>query len=273
MMATENDEREPSSAGEAAERATADEGGGQAGAESKPLDPRFAELARTRDPKLRASLIEDHIPLARYFARRYRGRGVPDDDLEQVAMVGLIAAVDRFDPMHGTQFTTFAGRTILGELRRYFRDRTWTVRVPRRYQQLSTDVRNAVEELSQKLGQSPTTMQVAEHLGVDIEDVLVALDVSESYRTESLDNTAGDDGRNVAPVATGDESFAVAEVNVVFERLLAALPEREQRIMIMRVREGLSQHEIGDRLGISQMHVSRLLRRSLDRFRAALEQT
>lgn len=235
------------------------------------LDPRFAELARTGDRTLRNRLIEDHQPLARYFARRYRGRGVPDDDLEQVAMLGLVAAVDRFDPTMGTQFTTFAGRTILGELRRYFRDRTWSVRVPRRYQQLTADARKAIDELTQEFGRSPTTAEVAQRLSIDPDDVLVALDVGANYRAESLDQPSADSGRDVLDsVAVRDDNFAIAEANMVLDRLLESLPERERTIMELRLREGLSQHEIGVRVGISQMHVSRLIRRSLERFRAEL---
>lgn len=236
------------------------------------IDARFAEMVRTGSPELRRQLIEEHQRLAIYFARRYRNRGVPDDDLEQVAMIGLIGAVDRFDPSRGTQFSTFAGRTILGELRRYFRDHTWSVHVPRRQQEVAALVRQTVDEMMLELTRPPRPDEVAHRLGLDVDAVLVALDAAASYNAASLDQPrSAREQRSLESYLASDEaSFSATETNLVVEKLLDSLPERERTILLYRLRDGLSQQEIGERVGLSQMHVSRLIRRSLQRFREEL---
>ena len=233
------------------------------------LRARFRELRTGGDPTLRDALITEFTGLAAYFARRYDRRGVPREDLHQVAMIGLVNAVDRFDPEMETRFVSFAGRTIDGEIKRYFRDRTWSVRMPRRLQELHLQVRHTAEELSHSLGRPPTVAELAQEVGVDLDDVIAALDAGNAYRAESLDRPApGDDDRRQQLAATdADASFAAVEHRSLVADLLASLPERERRILELRFFGELSQSEIAEQLGISQMHVSRLLRRTVERLR------
>jgi RNA polymerase sigma-B factor len=233
------------------------------------LRARFRELRTGGDPTLRDALITEFTGLAAYFARRYDRRGVPREDLHQVAMIGLVNAVDRFDPEMETRFVSFAGRTIDGEIKRYFRDRTWSVRMPRRLQELHLQVRRTAEELSHSLGRPPTVAELAQEVGVDLDDVIAALDAGNAYRAESLDRPApGDDDRRQQLAATdADASFAAVEHRSLVADLLASLPERERRILELRFFGELSQSEIAEQLGISQMHVSRLLRRTVERLR------
>jgi RNA polymerase sigma-B factor len=237
------------------------------------LRARFRELRAGGDPKLREVLITEFTGLAAYFARRYDRRGVPREDLQQVAMIGLVNAVDRFDPEMETRFVSFAGRTIDGEIKRFFRDRTWSVRMPRRLQELHLQVRRAAEELSHSLGRPPTVAELANEVGVDLDDVVAALDAGNAYRAESLDRPAAGDeerGRDLAASDT-DATFAAVEHRSLVADLLASLPERERRILELRFFGELSQSEIAERLGISQMHVSRLLRRTVERLRERVD--
>jgi RNA polymerase sigma-B factor len=233
----------------------------------------FRELRRNADEALRARLIEEFQGLAAYLARRYDRRGVPREDLQQVAMVGLINAVDRFDPEMETRFVSFAGRTIDGEIKRFFRDRTWSVRMPRRLQELHLQVRHATDHLSQVNGRPPTVFELADHLGADVDDVLAALDAGHAYRADSLDRPApGDDeGRRSDPMAPeGEAGYAAVEHRSLVADLLATLPDRERRILELRFYNEMSQTEIAAELGISQMHVSRLLRRTVEQLRERL---
>ncbi|MGO9874411.1 MAG: SigB/SigF/SigG family RNA polymerase sigma factor [Acidimicrobiia bacterium] len=232
-------------------------------AEPSELLGEFREYRRTHDRTLRNRLIEHHVHLAQSLARRFANRSEPLDDLEQVAMLGLLKAVERFDPDRGTPFAAFAVPTVIGELRRHFRDQGWMVRVPRRVQDLHLRIGTVISELSQQLGQSPTPREIAEAAGVRDEDVLEALDAGNRYRPTSLDFTpngaAGETLRGDA-----DTEFASVEDRATLLNLLHRLPEREQRVMYMRYFEDMTQAEIAETIGVSQMHVSRLLSRSLD---------
>jgi RNA polymerase sigma-B factor len=223
---------------------------------------RFREYRRTHDRGLRNRLIEEHLGLARSLARRFANRNEPLDDLEQVAMLGVLKAVERFDPEHGTPFAAFAIPTVVGELRRHFRDRGWMVRVPRRVQDLHLRIGTVVSELSQQLGRSPSPTEIAEAAGVRDEDVLEALEAGNRYRPTSLDVAAtGSDGD--ARMAHSDIEMHSVEDRAHLLHLLQRLPERERRVMYMRYFEDMTQAEIAEAIGVSQMHVSRLLTRSL----------
>ncbi|MFN8035456.1 MAG: SigB/SigF/SigG family RNA polymerase sigma factor [Acidimicrobiia bacterium] len=234
------------------------------------VDERFARLRETGDRTLRNELVMEHADLARYLARRFRSRGESPEDLEQVALLGLVKAIERFDPERGLSFSAFATPTVLGELKRHFRDHTWSVRVPRALQEAALDVNTAIAELSQSLGHSPTVADVARHTGRSEESVLEAMEANRAYHATSLDVAAGDDDGPpplVDQFGRRDDRLADFEDRVTIEALLAVLPEREQRILRLRFFGGLTQSEIAVRLGISQMHVSRLIARALDRLR------
>lgn len=227
----------------------------------------FVEFAKTRNRALRNQLVERHMGLAAHVARRFGRRGPSDDDLRQVAFLALVKAVDRFDPERQVAFSTFAGRTIEGEIKRHFRDHTWTVRVPRSAKELHLQLRRATDELTQQLGQSPTVAQLSERLGVRTDDVIEGIAAGSAYTTASIDAPAGNDGEGPRQLRDDDIGFdQVAEVDYV-ETLLDRLPQREREIVRLRFYEELSQSEIAERVGMSQMHVSRLLRRSFDQMR------
>ncbi len=233
-------------------------------------DPRFVELRQTGSPALRDLLVEDHLRLARAFARRYDNRGVALDDLEQVARVGLVLAVDRYDPDVGVKFSTFAGRTIDGELKRYFRDRAWALRVPRRAKDLGVAVRRSIEELTQALGRSPTTAELAERVGAEPDEVLEALDAGAAFRVGSIDAPDPDSGGSAADgLGEAEGGYGSFEDADLVGRLLDRLSERERRIVELRFFEELSQREIAEQVGVSQMHVSRLLARALEAMRTS----
>lgn len=235
------------------------------------VDPRFSTYRRTGDRRLRDELVEDHAPLAHFLAGRFANRGEPRDDLVQVALVGLFKAVERFDPGRGLQFSTFATPTILGELKRHFRDRGWAVRVPRRVQELHLQLGRIVSALGQEAGRSPTPAEVAERAGVSEEDVLEAMEAGSLYRLVSLDGSVApdDEGAELASCLGGDDpEFERIEHRAEIAELLGVLPERERRIVELRFFESMTQSEIAERVGVSQMHVSRLLSRSLERLRA-----
>lgn len=226
----------------------------------------FHEYRRTGSRALRNALIEEHRGFAEYLARRFSDRGEPIDDLRQVALVGLLKAVERFEPERGLSFTTFAGPTIVGELKRHFRDKTWSVRVPRRLQELSLRVERARNDLGQQLGRSPTPAEIADETGVTEEQVLEGMEAATLYRIGSLDVTSAehDDVSMGDRVGVIDDELGNVEDRAVVRDLIAALPVRERRIVYLRFFEGLTQAEIADRVGVSQMHVSRLLSRSLE---------
>lgn len=235
------------------------------------VDERFGVYRRTGDRRVRDELVEEHSPLAHFLASRFANRGEPRDDLVQVALVGLFKAVERFDPGRGLQFSTFATPTILGELKRHFRDRGWAVRVPRRVQELHLQLGRVVSELGQEKGGSPTPGEVAERAGVSEESVLEAMEAGSLYRLVSLDGsvTPDDEGCELA-ACLGDEDpeFERIEHRSEIVELLDVLPARERRIVELRFFESMTQSEIAEHVGVSQMHVSRLLTRSLERLRA-----
>jgi RNA polymerase sigma-B factor len=236
------------------------------------IDERFGVYRKTRDRRLRDELVEEHAPLAHFLARRFANRGEPVDDLVQVALVGLLKAVERFDPERGLQFSTFATPTILGELKRHFRDRGWAVRVPRRVQELHLQLGRIVAALGQEYGRSPTPAEVADRAGVSEEDVLEAMEAGSLYRLVSLDAPASRDedeaSELVAVLGEDDPEFARIEHRGELDDLLGVLPARERRIVELRFFAGMTQSEIAERVGVSQMHVSRLLARSLEMLRS-----
>jgi RNA polymerase sigma-B factor len=215
----------------------------------------------------RAALVEQFAWVARHCARRFADRGEPFDDLMQVAMFGVLKSIDRFDPEHGTSFVSFALPTVLGELRRHFRDHTWAVRVPRRLKDLHVEVGATIDFLSTENGRPPTPDLVAAHLGIPVENVLEALDAGAAYRSSPL-NMSGerdDDDARYSGVLLGgtDPDLDLADDRVLLRQAMATLPIRERRIVELRFAEGLSQSEIAEEIGVSQVHVSRLLRKSI----------
>ncbi|MGH9028436.1 MAG: SigB/SigF/SigG family RNA polymerase sigma factor [Acidimicrobiales bacterium] len=234
------------------------------------LRRKFVVFATTRDETIRAELIEAHIGLAEHLARRFTHRGESYDDLVQVSSVGLIKAVDGFDPERGVEFTTYSTKTILGELKRHFRDKGWAIRAPRRIQELYLQLGHAVASLSQRFGRSPTINELVKETGASEDDVIEAMEAGHAYRSASLDSEGPNDEETLA-ARIGHEAaeFGDAEWRTVLRPHLAALPERDRDILRLRFVEGLTQSEIADRVGISQMHVSRLLGRSLVALREA----
>jgi len=234
---------------------------------------RFEEYRRTRSRALRDELIEEHAGLARALAKRYAGRGESIDDLSQVAMLGLFKAVERFEPERGLAFSTFATPTITGEIKRHFRDHAWSIRVPRPLQELALRVNATIADLSHTLGASPSVDDIASALEVSVEEVLEAMEANRSFSTDSLDVPRDDSSIGIERVlGTDDEGLGRVENRVLVDSLLEALPEREQRIVRLRFEQGLTQSEIAARVGISQMHVSRLLSASLATLRGQLDQ-
>jgi RNA polymerase sigma-B factor len=227
------------------------------------------------DRAARNEIIEAHRALARGLARRFARRGEPLDDLEQVALVGVLKAIERFDPHAGTPFAGFAAATVIGELKRHLRDRTWRVRVPRRAQERSLEIGRAVESLGHRLHRAPTMAEIADVLGCSIDDVLEAMEVAASYHNVNPDLGTGDFsiGGLSRRASTTEPGFAALEDADLVRDLLARLPERERTICELRFFDDLTQREIAGRVGISQMHVSRLLRASLDRMRDHLATT
>jgi RNA polymerase sigma-B factor len=230
-------------------------------------DEGFVEFAGTADPELRNHIIESHLGLARHLARRFVHRGEPYDDLVQVASLALVKALDRFDPTVGVQFSTFATRTIVGELKRHFRDKGWAVRIPRRLQELHLELAPAIDALTQELGRAPTIREMAQSLEVDADDIIEALEAGDAYRSDSLDATVGDGQTHQDALGCTDHEFGTAEDRVVLAHALSYLAPRERTILRLRFLEDLSQTEIAEMVGVSQMQVSRLLTRSLQKLR------
>ena len=235
----------------------------------------FEELAKAEDgaPDVRHELIELHLPLVEHCARRFTHRGEPFEDLVQVGTIGLIKAVDRFDTERGVEFSTYATPTIIGEIKRYFRDKGWAIRVPRRLQELRMSIASATGELSQTLGRSPTPREIAEHLEVSVEEVLEGLESANAYSTMSLDVGNGEDEGPSWLDSLGEDDAAMEHVELreSLRPLLAGLPAREQQILVLRFFRQQTQSQIAEQVGISQMHVSRLLTRTLERLRGAIE--
>ena len=219
---------------------------------------------------IRAALIERHLPLVVFMARKFADRGEPLDDLIQVGTIGLIKAIDRFEIARGFEFSTFATPTIVGEIKRHFRDKTWAIRVPRRLQELGVAVSKANTELTQKLDRSPTTKEIAKHLGVSVDDVAEALEANSAYSTISLDTASADAPTIGDSVGSLDDALEGVEYRESLKPLLEKLDDREKRILQLRFFDNLSQSQIATDLGISQMHVSRILNKVLIHLREGL---
>jgi len=235
------------------------------------IDPRFHTLHATGDRGLRNELVEDHRWLATYCARRFTNRGEPRDDLQQVAFLGLVKAVDRFDPGRGAAFSTFAVPTIVGELRRHFRDKTWSVHVSRRAKELYQAVAGVADELTSLLGRSPTVPEIARHAGITVDETLEALEVRDCYRGVPLEPAGDDEGSASAVLGVVEGGYDAAEARCAVSALLRTLPSsRDRHVVELRFLEGLTQSEIAARIGVSQVQVSRLLRANLERMRRAI---
>jgi RNA polymerase sigma-B factor len=236
---------------------------------------RLLEAYRAGDESAREQIIEQFMPLVRKIASRYSGRGEPMEDLVQVGSIGLVLAIERFDVERGVKFTTYAVPTIVGEIQRHFRDRAWAVHVPRRMKELSLKLARTIEASTADLGRAPTIAELASETGLEDEEVVEALETYHAYSTRSLSQPLGlgdsDEGTVEDLFGAPEEGYDEVEHGVLLESGLAALDDRERAIIELRFFEGLTQSEIAARIGISQMHVSRLLRRSLAVMRGRLE--
>jgi RNA polymerase sigma-B factor len=238
----------------------------------------FAELRDgtagepTRDAA-REGLVHLHLPLVEHCARRFRNRGEPFEDLVQVGTIGLLKSIDRFDLERGVEFSTYATPTIIGEIKRYFRDKGWAIRVPRRLQELRMQIGAASAELTQDLGRSPTPRELAGRIGCSVEEILEGIESSNAYSTLSLD--ASDDSEDgvatmLDAIGVDDENLEHVEIRESIKPLLDRLDAREKRILLLRFFKNMTQSQIAEEIGVSQMHVSRLLSRTLDQLRTSL---
>jgi RNA polymerase sigma-B factor len=247
--------------------------GEERGARSREDRRLLERYHRDGDQAAREALVERFLPLARQLARRYQRGSEPLDDLIQVASLGLLKAIDRFEPDRPTAFSSFAVPTILGELKRHFRDRGWSVRVPRDLQELAVRVERVGEDLTRELGRAPTPAEIGDQVGVTTEQVLEAREAAGAYRAISLDRPRDEDdeGEGGMGDAMGieDPGFGLAEDAATVERLMGVLGDREREVLRLRFVEDLTQSEIGARVGVSQMHVSRLIRQAVERLREA----
>lgn len=242
------------------------------GPDKETLHILFLKYRRRRDPAVREQLVLAHAGLATYMARKFANRGEPLEDIVQVAQIGLLKAVDRYDPARGVEFSTYAGATIVGEIKRHFRDKFWSVHVPHRLRDLNNTLMRTADRLTQLLGRSPTIAEIASETGVSFEDTVEALEVGRAYSVASLDADVGDsdDDQSLSlldTLGTEDRELVHLENRQTLEGLLQRIPEREQAVLRQRYYEGVSQAEIARRLGISQMHVSRIQRDALRRLR------
>ncbi|HEX6687399.1 MAG TPA: SigB/SigF/SigG family RNA polymerase sigma factor [Solirubrobacterales bacterium] len=236
----------------------------------------WKRFAREREPAVREELVRRNMPFAKRLALRYRGASESFDDLLQVANLGLLNAIDRFDPERGIPFTAFASPTILGELKRHFRDRVWTVRVPRGLHDRMAEVDKVLIELTKELQRSPSVGEIAARLEVEQTDVLEVMEASHNRRPLSLDRPAGnDDSEESSPtdwIGEEDESFELVEGRIALDSALPSLDERERLVLRLRFAEDMTQSQIAERIGHSQMHVSRILRRALARIREQIKE-
>ncbi|MAY95076.1 MAG: B/F/G family RNA polymerase sigma-70 factor [Nocardioides sp.] len=222
----------------------------------------------------RDALVRLHLPLVEHCARRFRNRGEPFEDLVQVGTIGLIKSVDRFDTGRGVEFSTYATPTIIGEIKRYFRDKGWAIRVPRRLQELRMQIGTATAELTQSLGRSPTAAELAGHIGCTVEEIVEGIESSNAYSTLSLDaSDDSDDGAASMLDALGevDAGLEHVEVRESIKPLLDQLDAREKKILLLRFFKNMTQSQIAEEIGVSQMHVSRLLNRTLEQLRSSLQ--
>ncbi|GAA5050371.1 SigB/SigF/SigG family RNA polymerase sigma factor [Nocardia callitridis] len=255
----------------------AGEGRSRGGDSYDNIEPLFEKIAPLEhgDPRretLRAELIARCLPLAEHIARKFSGRGENFDDLLQVARLGLVQAVDRFDVTRGPSFLSFAVPTIMGEVRRHFRDNTWAVRVPRRVKEIQLSIGATVEDLSQRLDRMPKAREIAAELDIDLVEVTQALIAGNAYQSTSIDAVAGEDSDNTSlplseSLGAEESSYHLVEDYLAIRPLIEELPDREREVLIMRFFESLTQTQIAERLGVSQMHVSRILSRTLHSLR------
>lgn len=242
-----------------------------------PLLEQHAGLADD-DPRreaMRDELVRGYLPVAQHIARRFAHRGEPLDDLTQVATVGLIHAIDRFAPEKGTEFFSFAVPTISGEVRRHFRDLGWSMRVPRRLKDLHVSINSVVPDLSQRLGRAPRPTEIAAQLGIDVAAVLEGLEAADAYRSSSLDEMLSSEAGSATVgelVGEADAELDRVDTQETLRPALADLPERERTIVMLRFFGNMTQTQIAEQVGVSQMHVSRLLAQTLDRLRSRLEE-
>lgn len=236
----------------------------------------WARFTETRDQRAREELVERYMPFAKRLALRYRSASESFDDLLQVANLGLLGAIDRYDPERGIPFTAFASPTVLGELKRHFRDRVWTVRVPRGLHDRMAEVDKAVTELTKKLQRSPSVGEIAERLELEQTEVLEVLEANHNRRPLSLDRPAGAEDAEESPpsewVGSEDEGYELIEGRLALEGALPELDERERLVLRLRFVEDMTQSQIAERVGHSQMHVSRILRGALDKVRDQIRQ-
>jgi RNA polymerase sigma-B factor len=262
---TKDDDSEPSGGVEATRRRSAQ---------------LFAQLREesaaeaTRD-EAREGLVHLHLPLVEHCARRFRNRGEPFEDLVQVGTIGLLKSIDRFDLDRGVEFSTYATPTIIGEIKRYFRDKGWAIRVPRRLQELRMQISSTGAELTQSLGRSPTPRELAEAIGCTVDDIVEGIESSNAYSTLSLDaaDDAGDEGgvSMLEMMGLDDAELEHIEIRESIKPLLDRLGVREKRILLLRFFKNMTQSQIAEEIGVSQMHVSRLLSRTLEQLRTSLE--
>jgi RNA polymerase sigma-B factor len=238
------------------------------------VDDLFLRLTRAPNDPARDSLVRLHLPLVEHCARRFRNRGEPFEDLVQVGTIGLLKAIDRFEPERGLEFSTYATPTILGEIKRHFRDKGWAIKVPRRLQELRQAIGSASAELTQRLGRSPTARELADLIGCSVEEIVEGIDSGNAYATLSLDaGDAGDEGPSsvLAEYGVADHHLDQVEVRESLKPLLEDLDPRARSVLVLRFFKNLTQSQIAAEVGISQMHVSRILTKTLEDLRTALE--
>src|SRR3954465_2362674 len=223
------------------------------------------------DVRARDQLAEEMLPLARALAGRYAPRGEPLDDLVQVACIGIMKAIDGFDLTREVRFSSYATPTVLGEIKRHFRDRTWALHVPRGTQELQLKVAKARDDLTNELGRSPTVEELCEKVGASLEDVLDALQSAQAHRTRSFGEPAGEDSTLAESLGTADPELGRAEIRVLLDDAFDILSDRDREILRLRFEEDMTQTEISERIGVSQMQVSRLIRQALARLRMDIE--
>lgn len=235
----------------------------------------FRRFKEEGDMDAREKLVMSHLNLVRFIANKFKNRGEPIDDLIQVGYLGLLKAIDRFDPSRGLEFTTFATPTIMGEIKRHFRDKGWSVRVPRRLQELSAKVNQATDTLTSQLQRSPTIAEIADFLDATVDEVLEAMESSSAYSSVSLEAPSGADDDDTPSVidryATEDSDLAFTDDRIIIEEALASFSPRERDVIEMRFLKGMTQIEIAEKLGISQVQVSRLLRRTLKKIQDKID--
>lgn len=235
----------------------------------------FRRFKEEGDMDAREKLVMSHLNLVRFIANKFKNRGEPIDDLIQVGYLGLLKAIDRFDPSRGLEFTTFATPTIMGEIKRHFRDKGWSVRVPRRLQELSAKVNQATDTLTSQLQRSPTIAEIADYLDATVDVVLEAMESSSAYSSVSLEAPSGADDDDTPSVidryATEDSDLAFTDDRIIIEEALASFSPRERDVIEMRFLKGMTQIEIAEKLGISQVQVSRLLRRTLKKIQDKID--